>query len=349
MVVLVYASDDHRRHHSLELDGGTLIDSWECPPRADLVRTALVNRGHRFAMPQGADRSLIERVHAPEYVDFLETIWDRWEAEGAPGSTAMGLSWPTRRMSHHRPTSVRGLVGHHSFAADCGVTAGTWTAALGAAAIADSASLAVIAGERAAFGLCRPPGHHATRDQFGGYCYLNNAAIAAERFRQAGSERVAVLDVDYHHGNGTQDIFYDRADVFYLSIHGDPESEFPYFTGFADETGTGSGSGWNLNLPLPAGTGFDTWSRALDRCLSLVTERHCDALVVSLGVDTFEHDPISTFALTTRDFDTVGRRLAQADLPTALILEGGYAVDAIGENVAAVLSGFDDQALDAMP
>ncbi len=346
MSVLVFASDDHRRHHSVELDGGTLIPSWESPPRAELVRTALVRAGHRFATPDPVDRALLEAVHTSEYLDFLETIWERWEAEGAPGPAAMGLSWPTRRMSDRRPISIRGLVGHHSFAADCGVTAGTWSAAVGAAAIAEAAATAVIGGERAAFGLCRPPGHHATRDQFGGYCYLNNAAVAAERLRRAGHGPVAILDVDYHHGNGTQDIFYERDDVLYLSIHGHPESEFPYFTGFADEAGSGPGAGWNHNIPLPPGTGFGAWSTALEDCLALVADRRCEALVVSLGVDTFEHDPISTFALTAPDFDAIGRRLARASLPTVVILEGGYAVDAIGENVASVLGGFDAESAD---
>jgi acetoin utilization deacetylase AcuC-like enzyme len=188
--------------------------------------------------------------------------------------------------------------------------------------------------------LTRPPGHHAGTDCFGGYCFLNNAALAAQALRDAGAARVAVLDVDYHHGNGTQSIFYRRADVFTASIHGDPTTEYPFYLGYADETGEGDGEGFNLNLPLPAGTGFDAWRQALRSAIDAVRRFGAQALVVPLGVDTFEGDPISRFTLRSEDYFEVGRLLASLELPTVFTMEGGYAVAEVGVNVVNVLEGF---------
>jgi len=196
-------------------------------------------------------------------------------------------------------------------------------------------------GARSAFALCRPPGHHAAQDMFGGYCFLNNAAIAAQSFRDAGAKRVAVLDVDFHHGNGTQAIFYNREDVLFLSLHGDPEDAFPYFLGGQDETGEGAGEGFNINYPLPPGCPYPKWLGALNDAMSKITSYAPEALVVSLGVDTFERDPISFFKLTSDDFTDYGRRLAKLGLPTLFVMEGGYAVAEIGVNSVNVLDGFE--------
>jgi acetoin utilization deacetylase AcuC-like enzyme len=190
--------------------------------------------------------------------------------------------------------------------------------------------------------LTRPPGHHAGPDFFGGYCFLNNAALAAQALRDAGAQRVAVLDVDYHHGNGTQTIFYERADVLTVSLHGDPRTEYPFYLGHADERGAGSGEGFNLNLPLPAGTGCAAWRAALHEGLQAIARFAPDALVVALGVDTFEGDPISRFTLASADYLTAGRDIAAARLPTVFTLEGGYAVAALGVNVVNVLEGFEN-------
>jgi acetoin utilization deacetylase AcuC-like enzyme len=203
-----------------------------------------------------------------------------------------------------------------------------------------SAAQHVALGARAAFALSRPPGHHAGADFFGGYCFINNAALAAQHLRNTGLARVAVLDVDYHHGNGTQAIFYERPDVFFASLHGDPRTEYPFFLGHADETGAGAGLGANLNLPLPRGTDFARWSQALDVALAAIGRFGAQALVVSLGVDTFAGDPISGFALQSDDYLRMGERLAAVGLPTVLVFEGGYAVDAVGVNVVNVLQGF---------
>lgn len=338
----VFASDDHRQHHALELDGGTLVSSWESPDRADVVRAALVDAGHDFGDVGELDMASVRRVHDAEYLDFLETAWEQWTNAGATGPAAMAFCWPSRRMNSERPpTSIHGKLGYYSFSADCSITAGTWGAVSAGAALAQSATSAVQNGARAAFALCRPPGHHASKDQFGGYCYLNNAAIAAQQLIDGGCSRVSIIDVDYHHGNGTQDIFYERNDVAYLSIHADPTTDFPYFLGFADETGSGNGAGYNHNEPLPAGTTWETWSDALDRCVERALEIGSEALVISVGVDTFERDPISRFKLTSADFPKIGARIEAAKMPTVFVFEGGYAVAEVGENVAAILGGFE--------
>ncbi len=199
-------------------------------------------------------------------------------------------------------------------------------------------------GARSAFALCRPPGHHAGGDFMGGYCFLNNAAIATQAFLDQGARRVAILDVDYHHGNGTQDIFYRRDDVLFASIHGDPRVEYPYFLGYADERGEGAGEGCNHNYPLAHGSGWDLWSAALDDACVRIAGYAPDALVISLGVDTYKEDPISQFKLDSPDYLRMGERIARLGLPTLFIMEGGYAVEAIGINAVNVLQGYEGAA-----
>jgi acetoin utilization deacetylase AcuC-like enzyme len=246
-------------------------------------------------------------------------------------------------MTQRRPNSITGKLGYYAMAGETSISHGTWEAACAAADVALTGASQIKEGARAAFALCRPPGHHAARDLYGGYCFLNNAAIAAQYLRDTGAARVAILDVDFHHGNGTQDIFYDRPDVLYISLHGDPAEAFPYFSGFADETGTGAGAGFTLNLPLPPGTEFGAWRDALRAALMRIENFRADALVVSLGVDTFAEDPISFFRLQSADFSTYGRMIGGCALPTLFVLEGGYAVGEIGVNVVNVLTGFEDE------
>ena len=341
--MLVVRSDIHHHHHCLELDAGRLIASWESPDRAVHVDRALDDaQHHRFVEPDPLPLGLVEEVHDPDYVTFLRTAWRRWVDAGHDTPAAMAFGWPARRFRDVRPNQLEAQLGYYSFAADCSIAAGTWSAAEDSAAIAATAAVAVAGAERIAFARCRPPGHHAMRDQFGGYCFLNNAAIAAHVLRSAGHARVAVLDVDYHHGNGTQDIFYGRDDVRVANLHADPCEAFPYFLGHADERGAGRGEGHNLNLPLPRGTGSEAWFGTFDRAAEWVTAAGATALVLSLGLDTFEDDPISHFHLTTADFVELGRRVAAIDVPTVAVLEGGYATAALGINVAAVLDGFTE-------
>jgi acetoin utilization deacetylase AcuC-like enzyme len=208
--------------------------------------------------------------------------------------------------------------------------------------VALTAASAIASGsDRAVFALCRPPGHHAATNYYGGYCFLNNAAIAAQYLLDQGAKRVAILDVDYHHGNGTQEIFYERPDVLYVSIHADPLVDFPYFLGYADETGRGAGAGCNVNLPLPQGTDWARWSEALEHAKKAIATYRPDALIVSLGVDTFELDELSSFRLTTEDFLRMGASLAQLRLPTVIAMEGGYGYEHIGVNTLNVLTAFE--------
>jgi len=235
---------------------------------------------------------------------------------------------------------IDGKLGYFAMAIETAITSGTWEAACCSAACAQTAQQLVSAGEAVAFALCRPPGHHAAADLYGGYCFLNNAAIAAQGFLDSGAQRVAILDVDFHHGNGTQDIFYQRDDVLFLSLHGDPAHAFPHFLGYADETGTGKGDGYNFNYPMPPGTLYSQWHAALQQAMSQIRQYNPDVLVVSLGVDTFHNDPISFFKLQSTDFTHYGAELATLDTPTLFVMEGGYAVEEIGVNTVNVLEGF---------
>ncbi len=251
--------------------------------------------------------------------------------------------WPIRTLrSDEEPTNFIAKLGLYSMDNGTPMCAGTWTAVKRAADAAFEAAQRVADGERAVFCATRPPGHHAGADFMGGYCFLNHAAIAAETLRERGAARVSVLDVDFHHGNGTQAIFWDRADVQYVSLHGDPRTEFPFYAGHADERGAGAGEGFTLNLPLPAGTEAAQWFAALEDACRAVAQYGPDALVISLGLDTFGDDPISKFRLRSDDFTTLGARLARLGKPTVLVLEGGYAASALGINAANVLAGFEN-------
>ena len=338
-----FHSDDHRLHFPKgELHGGELVVPFERPSRIEHVLARLAERGFpAVEAPPACDLDLVARVHDAGYLEFLRTVWDEWTAAGYAGEVA-ATGFAARRMPSVRPPrDVDGRVGYYALAAETMITAGTWAAALSSCASAQAAQRAVSAGERAAFALCRPPGHHASFDQFGGYCFLNNAAVAAEGFRADGAARVAVLDVDFHHGNGTQDIFHARGDVLFASVHGHPEDAYPYFSGYADETGEGDGAGTTVNRPLRAGCDGGPWMAALDELLDAAREFGAEALVVSLGVDAYLDDPISFFKLTSDDFTECGRRIAGAGLPTAFVMEGGYAIEAVGVNAVNVLEGFE--------
>lgn len=335
----------HAQHQGkVEMFRGALVPCFEVPARADHVLAELQRRQLGAVLePQAFDEAALTAIHSPRYLNFLATAWDQWVALDAANADKDILPsvWPTRTFrTDIEPDNFAAKVGLYSYDAGTPFTSGTWVAARAGAHCALSAAQAVLAGDRAAFALSRPPGHHAGADFFGGYCFLNNAALAAQHLRHAGMKKVAVLDVDYHHGNGTQAIFYDRPDVYFASIHGDPRTEYPFYLGHADETGSGAGLGANLNLPLPRGTDYATWAQALEAALAGIARFGADALVVSLGMDTFEGDPISGFKLKTDDYLRIGERLAKAGLPTVFIFEGGYAVEEVGVNAVNVLQGF---------
>ena len=335
----------HAQHQGkVEMFRGALVPCFEVPARADHVLAELQRRKLGVVQhPHVFDDAALETIHSPRYLRFLATAWEQWVALDPANADKDILPsvWPTRTFrTDIEPDNFAAKVGLYSYDAGTPFTNGTWVAARAGAHCALSAAHAVLAGDRAAFALSRPPGHHAGADFFGGYCFLNNAALAAQHLRNAGMKKVAVLDVDYHHGNGTQACFYDRPDVFFASIHGDPRTEYPFYLGHADETGIGAGQGANLNIPLPRGTDFARWFAALEHCLQAIERFGADALVVSLGMDTFEGDPISGFTLQSADYLRVGQRLAAVGLPTVLVFEGGYAVAEVGVNAVNVLEGY---------
>jgi acetoin utilization deacetylase AcuC-like enzyme len=252
----------------------------------------------------------------------------------------MGYIWPVVRRRALDLTRIDALAGRFSMDSSTPLTADSWTSAYWSTQSALSALDAVLAGDRVATALCRPPGHHAGADYLGGYCFINQAAVAAQAARDAGIARVAILDIDYHHGNGTQDIFWDRGDVFYASVHADPATDFPFYWGHADEVGEGAGAGATLNLPLPQGTQLGAFRAAQATALEAIARFDPGLLIVSFGADTFEGDPIANFALKTSDYATLARDIAATGLPTVVLTEGGYAVDNLGENLASFLSGF---------
>ncbi len=340
--MLTVYSDDHRLHDAkAEFVYGKLLPSFEMPKRADYILDRLreVKLGEIVA-PEQQGRAPIERVHSTEFLEFLASAWDAWHAAYGD-SDALPNAWPARGMRQAVPEKVGARLGYYCFDTSTPITAGTWRAAVSAAEAALTAGAHVAGGARAAFALCRPPGHHAARDYYGGYCFLNNAAIAAEAFIARGAGRVAILDVDYHHGNGTQAVFYGRADVFFLSLHADPRWDYPYFLGFADETGEGAGEGFNANYPMPWGTAWPAYAEALGDAVARIRRYGPDALVVSLGVDTFKEDPISKFKLETEDYPRIGAMIASLGRLTLFVMEGGYAVEEIGLNTVSVLQGFE--------
>jgi len=345
----------HNPHHALhqgqqEMFRGRMVPCHEVPARLDFVLAELQRRPlGMLETPVLNDAALdaaIARVHSPRYTAFLACAWDEWVAMDAANAQrdALPSVWPLGNRHAFRtdvlPQNFAARLGLFSFDSGSPLMAGTWAAARGGAACALAAAREVLDGARSAFALTRPPGHHAGPEFFGGYCFLNNAAIAAQALRDGGKPRVAVLDVDYHHGNGTQTIFYERADVLTVSIHGDPATEYPFFLGHADERGAGEGEGFNLNLPLPRGTGFEAWCAALETAIDVIDDFNADALVVPMGLDTFEGDPISGFTLRSEDYDTVGRLIAAAGVPTVFTFEGGYAVAEVGVNAVNLLEGF---------
>lgn len=338
----IFYSEQHRRHHPpFEVfDGGLRVPYLENPDRMERMLDAL--RGTTWAEicePLDFGLDPILAVHDRDYLDFLASAWTEW-LDSAPQdpSTLIPATFALRRHSR-KPQGLLGRAGYYIMDLSACIVEGTYAAALASVNCALSAAQAVAGGERAAFALCRPPGHHAGRDYAGGYCFLNNAAVAANWLSAKG--RVAVLDVDYHAGNGTQDIFYKRDDVLTLSIHADPDFEYPHFIGFADEHGSGAGLGFHHNFPLPKGTGDAEYLQTLERALALIREFEPAWLVISAGMDIYADDPLGTVKVSTRGIGEIGRRIAALGFPSVIVMEGGYANEALGRNILAFLTNFD--------
>lgn len=345
MIPVVY-SLRHRLHHPRrEFEASDFQEPYEHPGRAEAIRAVLAS-DERFGFEAPDDWGLgpIEAVHDPGLIRFIEEAWTLYQIDHGPVHDVVPDVFALAALRSgaspgREPGPVGARLGWWCYETTTPLTAGTYDAARSAVDVALSAWSAVEAGAPLAYGLCRPPGHHAGRALYGGYCFFNNAAIVAQHIVASTNTRVAILDVDYHHGNGTQQIFYERGDVLFASLHADPERAYPFHSGFADETGTGDGLGANRNFPLRARTDDDGFCAVLSVALEVVDRFDPAVVVVSLGVDTFEGDPICDLALTTEGFRRCGALVAQLGRPLVVVQEGGYAGDALGANVRNWLLG----------
>jgi len=346
MPIPLIASDHHLAHDGLvELMAGNPVPCFESPERATVIREALLATGdYALTEPTEHGPDPIAAVHALELIDLVEHAWTDAMAAGRDPSrpllpdTFLLAAYAAGMSLERLPAGRHDRLGAFCFDTATPIVAGTADAAHAAVDIALTALGLVLDGASLAYALCRPPGHHAGRSLIGGYCFFNNAAIVAESVLARGAQRVAILDVDFHHGNGTQQIFWDRGDVLYVSLHGDPAGIYPYFSGYAVERGAGLGEGTTLNLPLPPGTAGDAYLATLDEGLEAIRAFDSDApLVVSLGFDTYHADPICNLALQTDDYARIGSAIASLGMPVVAIQEGGYAVEALGANAVAFL------------
>lgn len=326
----------HRPRHFMA--NGAILPNPEQAERIDRLMTGAKQAGCVFEAPADAGIGPIAALHSPEYLVFLETIHSRWQRIDGAGTEVIPNIHPSGRGDTY-PRSAVGQAGFHQADTACPIAEGTWQAAYWSAQTAIGGADLILSGETSAYAMSRPPGHHAFGDLAGGFCFLNNSAIAAERLRANGL-RPAILDVDVHHGNGTQGIFYHRSDVLTVSIHADPERFYPFFWGAAHERGVGEGLGYNLNLPLTRGTGDDDYLATLDMALRRIRAFGADVLVVALGLDAFIYDPFKGFAVTTPGFHRIGAAIAGLGVPSLFVQEGGYICDGLGDNLASVLDGF---------
>jgi len=342
----VFYSEKHRAHYPpFEVfDGGKRVPYLENPDRMDRILSALKETDWaNIIEPLDFGMDPIHAVHDKDYIAFLASCWTEWlafdpEAAASPETNAFVPATFALRRKSRPPKSLLGRAGYYMMDLSAAIVEATYSAALASANCALSAAKSIAEKQAAAFALCRPPGHHAGRDYAGGYCFINNASAAANWLSSKG--RTAVLDIDYHAGNGTQDIFYERNDVLTISIHADPDYEYPHFIGFADETGGGPGLGFHKNYPLPAGTDDANYLSTLDDALRMIRKFSPVYLVLSIGMDIFDGDPLGKFHVTRTGFGEIGKRIASLKIPAAIIMEGGYANDALGKNVAILLENF---------
>ncbi|PTW59013.1 acetoin utilization deacetylase AcuC-like enzyme [Breoghania corrubedonensis] len=332
--------DDRQWKHDPKhfMANGTLYPNPEQPQRIEVLQSGAEKAGCAFQTPNDHGLGPIAALHTPEYLAFLETIHTRWSRiEGASDEVIPNIH-PDRRTASY-PRSAVGQAGFHQADTSCPIAEHTFESAYWSAQSAIEGADLLHAGDRALYVLSRPPGHHAFADLAGGFCFFNNTGIAAERLRMAG-HRPAILDIDLHHGNGTQGIFYERSDVLTVSLHADPIRFYPFFWGHAHERGEGAGRGYNVNLPLPRGTGDDGYLKALETAFAHIRAFGADVIVVALGLDAFEKDPLKGLAVTTPGFARIGKAIARQSLPTLFVQEGGYLSQELGLNLTSFLNGY---------
>ncbi|WP_311031687.1 histone deacetylase family protein [Mesorhizobium koreense] len=338
----VFSSEQRRHDPHHFLSSGAQKPNPEVPERVNRLLAGARAAGLEEMAAVDHGLAPIAAVHTPEYIDFLQRIYERWQRIPDASAEVIPNIHPNRRDFPY-PASAVGQAGYHMADTACPISADTWNSAYWSAQTAATATELVLGGERAVYGLSRPPGHHAFADMAGGFCFLNNSAIAAQHLRQA-HDHVAILDVDLHHGNGTQGVFYARSDVLTVSIHADPIRFYPFFWGNASERGEGPGLGYNFNLPLPRHSADEPFLEALDAGIERIRAFAPGAMVIALGLDAFEGDPFGGLSVTTDGFARIGERCAGLGLPTAIIQEGGYVCDALADNLTAFLTGFGAKA-----
>jgi acetoin utilization deacetylase AcuC-like enzyme len=335
--------DDKQRSHAPRtfIVSGKPQPIPETPERIDMLLSGVRRLGGDIMAPPAIGLETLGLVHEQRYLTFLSTLWERWQrlpdAAETPSANVFALGRATLPRTGY-PESVVGQCGFHLGDGSCPITAETWEAALASAASAAHAARLVIDGQDLVYALCRPPGHHAAADTAAGFCYFNNAAIAAELLGRAG-KRAAILDIDVHHGNGTEAIFYERADVLTVSIHAHPKRFYPFFWGYAEESGRGPGEGFNLNLPLERGTTIAPYRAALETALQRIADFSPDVLVLAAGLDIAVDDPFKGFAIETGDFAAIGRDIAGLKLPMLVVQEGGYPSPSLGGNLVSLFQG----------
>ena len=327
----------HAPKHFLSL--GNLVDYPDSPKRARKLLAGARGARCRIFGARTFDPAVLAKVHKKAYLNFLTTAFDELQAIPGAGTELIPSLRPTLAYQTI-PQHILARAGIHQMDASCPITASTWKSALASAMTALTAADHVLAGDRVVYALCRPPGHHAAVDRASGFCYLNNAAIAAQQLR-AKHKTVAILDIDVHHGNGTQQIHYGRADVLTVSIHADPAEFYPFYWGHANETGRDAGAGFNLNIPLPVKSGDSAWLAAVDQAMARITAFAPGALVLSLGLDAHERDPLQGGAVTTGGLALIAEKISKAKLPTVIVQEGGYLTDHLADNLAMFLVGFE--------
>ncbi|WP_120501212.1 histone deacetylase family protein [Roseovarius sp. EL26] len=340
----IFVDQEKQRQHfpSGFLVNGVMQPNPEKPERMDRLLAGVGQGGHKLCAPEDHGMGPLAAVHTPAYLKFLSTVYTRWQRIPDAAPEIFPNIHPDRRTASY-PLSAVGQAGYHVTDMSCPIGAHTWEASRWSANCAVSAAQTVNAEDCVAYALCRPPGHHCFADLAGGFCYLNNSAIAAQYLRKTYN-RVAIIDVDLHHGNGTQGIFYERSDVYTLSVHADPARFYPFFWGHAHERGEGAGFGYNLNVPLPRGTGDEGFLKGLSEGLDHVRAFAPEAVVIALGLDAFEGDPFGGLAVSTSGFTQMAQLLAELDVPCVIVQEGGYLCDELGENLHAFLAGFKDGA-----
>lgn len=337
-MVIIFSEQQKAHRPAYIIRKGERASSYDVSERLDSILSAIDASGlGRIIPPDNPGISPINAVHDDGMLKFLESVYTQNYTENNTSNPVLPDYFPPPGQ-RKCPSNFEGQKGFYCIDLETPIDEYTWQVALASAHCAWTGAMQLLSGEDCVYSLCRPPGHHAGPDFISGYCYLNNAAIAAQVLSESG-EKVAILDIDYHHGNGTQAIFYGNPGIFYASLHIDPDIAYPYFAGYADEIGMDEGKGANRNIPLPAGTSEGQYLSTLDYLLNYIDDFAPQYLVVSAGFDTYIHDPIGTFQITASGFSEIGRRVKSLEKPTLVVQEGGYCVSDLGLNAVSFLNG----------